>query len=103
MELDVAGLGAFVDTTGSRKPPKSKKKSKKEKASRKESTEEVISDQGEILYDRHAPTLHKDEVEERLESLVFGTQPIARTVDSESDQTDEGCSNEEIRDKVPCM
>ncbi len=79
MAVDLGGLGAFLDTSGSKKPKKSKKKLQ---LRGKESAE---SDGDEILYDAHASSLYKDEVEERLESLVFGTQPFVGATEDGSD------------------
>ncbi len=78
-EVDLGGLGAFLDTSGSKKP----KKSKNKLLLRKKSAER--SDGDEILYDAHASSLYKDEVEERLESLVFGTQSFVGATEDESD------------------
>lgn len=82
MELDVAGLGAFVDTTGSRKTPKA---SKRLKQSTQEPAEPEFDD--EILYQSQAiPFYHdRDPVEEKLESLVFGTHPFHGPGDTESE------------------
>ncbi len=73
MAVDLGDFGAFLDTTGSNKP----KKSKEEKSAE--------SNGEEILYEARATSLYKDEVESRLESLVFGTQSFAGATEDHSD------------------
>lgn len=76
MEVDLGDLGAFLDTTGSNKPKKSK--ASKEESDRSDGEEE-------ILYETGVTSLYKDEVESRLESLVFGNQSFTATTQDLSD------------------
>lgn len=68
----VAGnLGAFVDTQGSSSRRKRRKK-----------LSEASDDDAPLQYEQE----ERDEVEERLESLVFGNQPFQQNlVDSSSE------------------
>lgn len=60
--LDVGGLGAFVDTRGSTKRQKRRKKQ--------------LSEASDDTAPSPGVPGARDEVEARLESMVFGTQPF---------------------------
>ncbi len=76
MEVGLEGLGAFLDTAGSHSETKS----------RAGKEEDSSSDGEEILYDTYDTLLHKDAVENKLESLVFGTQPFAGESHSDTEE-----------------
>ena len=103
MELDVAGLGAFLDTTGARKPPKASKRLKQSTQETSISEPEVDSD---ILYESQAvPFYHdRDPVEEKLESLVFGSHPFHGSgdpeIESEQDEERDSGRSDSDEDQV---
>ena len=84
MELDIPG--AFLDTTGSTKTDKLKS----------EDIDSSGNDSQPILYDTH----FRDEVEERLESLVFGSQSFTGRALPESDNELEDGLVKEVTDDV---
>ena len=72
--IDVGDLGAFVDTQGSTKRQKRRKK-----------LSEASNDTTLECYSQE----ERDEVEARLESLVFGTQPFQPIHSEPSSSSDE--------------
>ena len=74
--LDIGGLGAFVDTQGTAKRRRRLKKSSE--ASEDSVSEPYGQDEEE-----------SDEVEARLESLVFGSQPFQSIHPEPSSSSDE--------------
>ena len=78
--LDVGGLGAFLDTRGSTKRQKKRRK-------------RVSEASDEPAPSSYVPEEH-DEVEARLESLVFGNQPFQSSVQPDASQLQDTSSYE---------